>query len=532
MKSYPMRPNTNDRVATAAKRAAAAQVAPKGTWIPAGLLLTGILLFMAGCQSMALRTPDEAVLQAPIAQSVVRINVTRQVHNTHRPWQQHSPHVKTAIGILLPDSRVLTTARFLSHRRYVEIERIHDQEKSEAAIEVIDYEANLALLAPREEGFLAELEPMAITLDAVVGDLLSVLQVKPGGAVIPSTGPITSIDLATYPYGNRFLAYRLKTSLQFGYGNATLPVLKGERLAGFVMATAQKSQTVDVVAAPIIQHFLKDVGEGQYGGFPSAGIGIGPTIDPQLRKYYGLDEIDGGVYVQNIRRNGPAQRAGLMVGDIITKIDEHVISSTGQYEHPLYGRLSLTHLIRCEYFAGDIVTMQIYRDGTFKNLDLMLEHRRIDDFLVPPYLLDHPPYYYILGGLVLQELGAPYLRAYGEGWALKAPINLLYYNSRQDTLEDPLGREKIVFLSGVLPTSYTIGYEDLAHQVVTHINGTTITKLADVPMALQRPLNGFHRIELEDQPGVIFLDPQELPAIDSQIRKRYQIDQLESLPKQ
>jgi hypothetical protein len=488
-----------------------------------------LILVILGCQKMALLSSDQ-ILPQSISNSIVRVNVTRQIYNTHRPWQQHSLDIKTAIGVVVPGPRVLTTANFLAHQRYIEFEKIGDRQKSGARIEVIDYEANLALLVPVEASFLADLRPMALVTDTVSGDQLSVLQVKPGGSVIPSTGPVTSVDLAAYPYGNRFLAYRLNTSLQFGYGNSTLPVLKGNHLAGLVMGVVQKAQTIDVIAAPIIEHFMADARDGDYRGFPSMGASIGPTTDPQLRKYCRLDEIEGGGYVQEVRKGGPADRAGLLVGDIIIRIGDYDISSTGQYVDPVHGHLSMTHLIRCEHLSGDKVVVHIYRNGELMTLGVTLDHRRADQFLVPPYVIDHPPYYYILGGLVLQELGGGYLRAYGEGWALKAPINLLYYNSQQDNLVDPLGRKKIVFLSGVLPTSYTIGYEDLAHQVVVRINNRIITKLADVPAALQKPLNGFHRIELEDHPGVIYLDPKEIPAINSQIRERYQISQLKHLP--
>ena len=115
-----------------------------------------------------------------------------------------------------------------------------------------------------------------------------------------------------------------------------------------------------------------------------------------------------------------------------------------------------------------------------------------------------------------------YLREYGKNWHSQAPIHLLYYNQNQDYLNGDQ-REKIVIVSGIIPTSYTIGYEQLANLVVLRINDKPIGRLAEIKTALKQPLDGFHKIEVEQHPKVIFLDPTELTRIHDVIQKRYRI---------
>ena len=72
-----------------------------------------------------------------------------------------------------------------------------------------------------------------------------------------------------------------------------------------------RTQAVDVLPAPVIAHFLKDVDSGSYQGFPRAGMEYSPTRDPQLRHYAKLPPGGGGVYVTEVvpRRPGGARRA-------------------------------------------------------------------------------------------------------------------------------------------------------------------------------------------------------------------------------
>ena len=49
-------------------------------------------------------------------------------------------------------------------------------------------------------------------------------------------------------------------------------------------------------------------------------------------------------------------------------------------------------------------------------LDFALEHRTAEDYVIPPYNLDRAPPYYVVGGLIFQELSRQYLREWGANW--------------------------------------------------------------------------------------------------------------------
>ena len=487
-------------------------------WLMVFILLTTV----NACQSVMAPAPQSP---PPLwaADSVLRVTVTSQGYEFHRPWQQRKPMTRRAIGAIVPGGRVLVTGLLVANARYIELETIDTHEKHRATVDVVDYEANLALLKPEKPGFLSERHPLPLTTQEIAaGDDLTIWQVKPNGDIISSTGQVISIEMNAYTQNNFFLAYRLNTALQYQFDNMTLPVLQGRTLAGLVLPSGESGQPIDVIASPVISHFLKDAQDGAYQGFPLAGFRYGPTLDPQLRRYINLPEQYSGIYIQKVIKGGPSDRAGLKAGDVVTHIAGRDISNTGQFNHPTYGQTSLAHLIRTQHFVDDIVDMQVFRDGKFRTLKTRLDHRRPDEYLVPPYVIDQPPQYSIVGGLVFQELSMSYLREYGSNWRSRAPVHLLYYNQNQDYLNGDQ-REKIVIISGVIPTSFTIGYEQLANLVVLRINDKPIGKLTDISAALKTPVNGFHKIEVEQHPKVIFLDPAELDRIHEVIRKRYRI---------
>lgn len=494
------------------------------------LLLPAAIVFclvLTHCRALSTR-PSDPKMTSALGQSVIRVNVTRQEYDFLRPWQQRGSSTHTGIGVVIQGPRVLVTSQFMANHRYIELENITTGEKSRAELEVVDYEANLALLKSTDPQFLKNSRPLEITTNAVEGDQLAVWQVKPNGIVTPVLGVITSIELIRYPHSNYFLTYRLNSSLQYRFRNFTLPVVKDGSLSGLLMNYDATAQTIDVVAAPVIAHFIEDAADGHYPGFPLTGLKISSTEDPQLRRYAGISGRTGGVYVEGVIKSSAAEKAGIQKGDIIFEVEGFSIDSRGNFDHPVYGKMALSHLTRCEFHVGDTVTCKIFRDGKDTSANLILEHRPPEAYLVPPYIIDKAPRYYILGGLIFQELSTSYLQEFGNSWQVKAPVHLVYYEAFQDALEIN-GREKIVFLSGVMPTSYMVGYDQLSGMVVERVNDRVISRLEDIPRALEKPVDGFHKIEFEHRPKVIYLDPLEIPKINVQIQKRYDLPALSNL---
>src|ERR1700716_1701049 len=120
--------------------------------------------------------------------SLVRVNVTGQPYDYFRPWQKKAAFSKRGLGAVLPRGRVIVTADLVGNQNYVELERAESGEKTAANVQVIDYEANLALLEPSDKKFLDGLSPLEIASDTVVGDRLAAWQLESTGALVVTEG--------------------------------------------------------------------------------------------------------------------------------------------------------------------------------------------------------------------------------------------------------------------------------------------------------------------------------------------------------
>src|SRR2546427_8037529 len=349
----------------------------------------GIVL-VAASGTLAKKEPAIASAAAKQKQlALVRVNVTGQAYDYFRPWQKKAPFSKRALGAVLSKGRVLVTADLVTNQNYVELERAESGEKTAANVQVIDYEANLALLEPTEKNFLDGITPLEIATDTVVGDRLAAWQLEPTGALIATEGLVTTIQMTRYPADvGQFLTYRVSISMQYRENSYTIPVVKNNKLAGLLLRYDPRAQLVDAIPAPIIVHFLKDAEKQPYEGFPAVGFSFFPTRDPQLRAYAHESGKPAGVYVTRVEPNTPAMKAGMQVGDVIMSIGNHEIDQNGNYVDPLYGKIDFTNLISAHSYAGDVVVFQIQREGKPMELKVTLEHRDAKDYVSPPYALD------------------------------------------------------------------------------------------------------------------------------------------------
>src|SRR5437867_3079824 len=453
--------------------------------------ITFSIVLVAVSGALARKEPAIPTTAArPKQVALVRVNVTGQSYDYFRPWQKKAPFSKRALGAVLPKGRVLVTADLVTNENYVELERAESGEKTAANVRVIDYEANLALLEPAEKSFLDGITPLEITSDTVVGDRLAAWQLEPTGALLATEGLVTTVQMMPYPIdvGN-FLTYRISIPMQYRENSYTVPLVKNNKLAGLLLRYDSRSQLLDAIPAPIIAHFLKEAEGQNYRGFPSAGFSFFPTRDPELREFAGETGKAGGVYVTNIEPNTPAMKAGLQVGDIVTAIANNEIDQNGNYVDPLYGKIEFKNQLTAHAYSGHVFPFRIQRNGKPMQLNVTLEHRDAKDYVSPPYNLDQPPRYYVLGGLIFQELSRQYLKEWGPNWQREAPQRLVYFDRFQSELF-PDANRRVVILSQVLPANSTIGYDDLTYLTVTKVNAREIKSLDDLAEAVKHPKIG------------------------------------------
>ena len=87
------------------------------------------------------------------------------------------------------------------------------------------------------------------------------------------------------------------------------------------------------------------------------------VVDQRIARYFGLPKAEG-VIISDIKKNSPAERAGLKVGDIILEINGEKI----QNDETIIAIIN-------DARAGDILDLKIYREKKSFNTKLTLEKR-------------------------------------------------------------------------------------------------------------------------------------------------------------
>ena len=101
--------------------------------------------------------------------------------------------------------------------------------------------------------------------------------------------------------------------------------------------------------------------QGYVSGRPWLGI-QGESFSSYYRRFYQLPQ---GVYITEVEAGSPAQTAGLMRGDIITRADDSPVSDMETLNSLLY-----THS------AGDTMLLTVYRGGHQGNVEITLTEKK------------------------------------------------------------------------------------------------------------------------------------------------------------
>ena len=496
-----------------------------------------MLLALTACDPSSSKTvsssppgPQDAITPAveepapvEIKNSVVRINSTQQSWNPGQPWEKNPPGQRRALAAIVAPKRVLTTSEMVADATYLEFESADGTHFAQAKVIAVDYEANLALLGPSTEKdgdtLFEKTVPLELTVPPKIGDTLNILQLEDNGLALLTPGNLRSIDITSnFLPGHSLLTYQVKASMQSAASSYSLPVLKDGKLTGVLISYDSKDQICDVASTDIVSRFLKTSAEGDYKGFPSLGISIARTEDGSFRQWLKLKDEQGGLYIQSVRKGGAAELAGVKKGDVLLAIDGHPIDRRGYYQHPNYGSVFWGHLVRGEKSSGDSITLSVLRDGQAQEIKATLTREEEDTKLVPGYTFGKAPNFLVKGGLVFQELTRPLLEAYGKNWQSSAPLDFLDALENPDKYQDKMDR--VIFLSGSIPTPATVGYESLRNLIVRKVNGKEIRNMKSLIEAFNGNLGELHSIEFAEEDFKVYLDDAVASEVDSQLLKR------------
>jgi len=454
-----------------------------------------------------------------VKDSMVKIYAVENQPDYDNPWNMKGPEAASGSGCVIAGNRILTNAHVVSDQTFIQV-RLHGRsEKYRARVLAVSHEADLALLTVDDPLFFRGATALSFGELPRVEQEVVVYGFPKGGDTLSTTkGIISRIEHHRYVHSQlELLAMQLDAAVNAG--NSGGPVMVDGLIVGVVMQSLKEAENIGyTVPVPVIAHFLTDMQDGRYDGFPDDGIFIQPLENESLKKMHGLKENQSGVLVTSITPGSPAETK-IFPGDVLLAIDGHPIADDATVAFRPRERTSCNYYVQ-QHQVGEKVVYRVLRQNRILTIKFNLTRAWGAGRLVPLMKYDVRPTYYVYGGLVFSPLTLNYILTWGEDWAKDAPYNLLAYLVDGRLTQEG---EEVVIIIKSLPSGVNSGYENDVNQRVIEVNGKKIRNLQDLVATVEHGSENPYAVFKTAENKTIALNRDQAAAEHREILELYQI---------
>ncbi|MEM9194649.1 MAG: serine protease, partial [Myxococcota bacterium] len=445
-----------------------------------------------------------------LLRSVVRVINVSDAPDYDQPWQTHGPEQSNGSGAIVETARglrVLTNAHCVQDCVYAEVRRYGNARKYPAEVAAIGHECDLALLKVEDASFFEQVSPLQVGALPHLSDSVSVCGYPIGGDRLSITkGIVSRIDLVRYAQSQRRLL-ALQIDAAINSGNSGGPVFQNDQLVGVAFQSLDDAESVGyVIAAPVIEHFLKDVEDGVYDGFPGLGVVTQKLESEAHRRSLGLRSQGRGVLITGVTYDSSAWGV-LQEGDVILAVDGVEVASSGTVKLREGEIIDHSYVVSHRH-VGESASLQVFRDG--KLLDCVVP-MKAPNYLVAEDRFDVKPTYFVYGGLLFVPLTRDYLKTWGDQWWQHAPHDLMHlyeYGVVSPELKE------VVVLQKVLADRVNQGYHDMESVWIVAVNGVRVQSLAHLVEVVDGAEGDFVTFRASDGPVIVLDRAQVASRID------------------
>ena len=454
-----------------------------------------------------------------VRDAIVKIYTVHNRANYYNPWSMYGPRRTTGSGCVIKKNRILTNAHVVSDQTFIQVRKNGDPDRYQARLLAVSHETDLALLTVDDESFFDGVKPLPFNGLPHTQQEVLVYGFPLGGDTLSITkGVLSRIEHQTYAHSScSFLAGQIDAAIN--PGNSGGPVIVDGEIVGVVMQSMSSAENIGyMVPMPVIEHFMQDLKDGEYDGFPSIGVVMQDMENPSLRALHKVPEDVSGVLVTRILIDSPADGV-LETNDVITVVAGHDVANDGTVEFRPDQRTIVSYFVQ-ERQVGDSIGISIVRDGKPLDLELNLDRSLSEDWLIQLEQYDVLPAYYIYGGIVFCPLSKNYLREWGSNWYNAAPKDFIAALGSNFVTPD---LDEVVFVSKVLAADVNEGYHNVSNWMVTHVNEQPIRNLRQLVEIVESDDDGPY-VEFKSSSGqMIVLDRKKVADTQAEILDLYRV---------
>ncbi|ABW31588.1 S1C family serine protease [Acaryochloris marina] len=398
--------------------------------------------------------------------AIVKVYSVRNKPDYQKPWETVIKR-STGSGFIIADNKILTNAHVVADQTFVEVRRHGQAKRYRAQVVSVAHEVDLAILSVKNNAFFSGVTPLEFADLPEIRQEVAVYGFPTGGNALSTTrGIVSRIEHQFYTHSSEyFLAAQIDAAINSG--NSGGPVLDGNgQIVGVAMQARKSADNIGyMVPVPVIRHFLQDLEDKTFNGFPGLGLVYQKMENPGMKRSYGISENLTGILVRHILSESPAE-GFIRAGDVIHAIDGHAIADDGTVVFRQGDRTNFNYYIDIHQ-VGETVSIEFFRNSKLKTVMLTLNKQKKDFRLVPLEQYNELPRYFIFGGIVFSPLTKNLIKSWGINWSKTAPKELLIELSNWPSRE----KIEIVVATRVLGSEVNRGYHGIAGWIVKEVNG-------------------------------------------------------------
>lgn len=433
------------------------------------------------------------------------------------PWQKENSLNVFGTGFIISSNQILTNAHVVQDAKYIIVKRFKDKNYFKAKVKFVGYDCDLALLEIEDSSFILDSPVVTISERAPVpGSEIMILGFPEAAENLSvERGTMTGIEKVRYAFsGTDFRnVIRVKTNIRSGFSGG--PAIQNNKLTGlaFQINRADKD-TAYLIPAAVIRHFLTDIQDGTYDGFPEAGFSYQSGENSALRNFLHIPPSTSGIMINKVFPH-TSFFAILQENDFIYKINENELSNEGiaKVNHESLSGFSLEDLLE-SMFVGDEISIMFYREG--KNLTAKAKLKKTD--LTNIYRFDSS-HFFTDSGLYFQPLSRTLIQ---QDDMKKNALNYHYTYFLTDNLYRFTERD--IVLTNIYDDPENITGNKYKLQIIENLNGYTPKNLDHFRELWQKLANETIVIKFRGIDLPLILSPTIREQINVRIRKRYTIE--------
>ncbi|TGJ98261.1 serine protease [Leptospira langatensis] len=416
-------------------------------------------------------------------------------------------------GFIIAGNKILTNAHVISESKYLKVKHFNSSKYYNAKVEFLGFDCDLALISVDDDEFFAGVEPLDIADDSPsLGSNLLMLGYPEGGENLTlENGLVNRIERIRYSFTG--LDYRkvIRVGANILPGYSGGPALQNGKVAGIIFEVSQvQGSTAYLIPPEVVQHFLKDIQDGKYDGFPFVGFTFQNGTSEAIKQFLKIPDGLQGILVNKVYPNSSFSDV-LQTDDFLYKIDDAYLNNEG-------GLLEFTGRTVVDLiepgFVGQKLTLYFYRNG--KNFKTQAELKRTDSLEL---YRDRQVRNFLGAGLLFQ----PVNRALFGKESQRVETSLRYHYSY--FIQDDLFKftERDLILTTIFPDPLNSKYMNYRFKILESINGKTPQNIEDFKELWKRYSGGTLVLKFRGVGLPLILDTKTIKIIDARVRKRFDI---------